>query len=140
MFRPEASVQIANQFNPNTLMETLGIEFYEIGNDFLSAKMPVDHRTVQPHRVLHGGASIALAETVGSAASNMIIDHNKYACFGLEINGNHIRSVAENSGYVYAKATAVHIGRKTHIWDVRITDESGKLVCMSRLTMAVIEK
>jgi len=140
MFRPEADLALANAFNKNTMMEALGIEFTEIGDNFLTAKMPVDHRTVQPMRVLHGGASLALAETVGSAASNMIINTNTHYCLGMEINGNHLRSVIENSSDVYAKATAVHLGRRTHIWDIRITDNQQKLICISRLTIAIVEK
>ena len=138
MFREGISLESAQSFTPNTMMEALGIEFTEMGEDFLVAKMPVDHRTVQPMKVLHGGASLALAETVGSAASNLIIDHNVCYCVGMEINGNHIRSV--RSGFVYCKATPVHVGRKTHIWDIRITDDEEKLVCISRLTMAIIQK
>jgi 1,4-dihydroxy-2-naphthoyl-CoA hydrolase len=138
MFRNDISLELANQFVPGTMMETLGIEFTGFGENYLLAKMPVDHRTVQPMQVLHGGASLALAETVGSAASNLIIDHDLCFCVGMEINANHLKSATE--GYVHAKAEAVHIGRRTHIWDIRIKDDNDQLVCISRLTMAVINK
>ena len=120
------------------MVEHLGIEFTEVGHDFISARMPVDHRTVQPMGLLHGGASLALAETLGSVASTMIADLNKYACVGLEINANHVRSA--KSGFVIGKAMPIHIGKKTHVWDIRISNEENQLICVSRLTVAVIEK
>ncbi len=138
MFRNDFSLDLANQFIPGTMMETLGIEFTGFGENYLEASMPVDHRTVQPMKVLHGGASLALAETVGSAASNLIIDHDQFFCVGMEINANHLKSASK--GHVHARAEAVHIGRRTHIWDIRIKDDQENLVCISRLTMAVIEK
>lgn len=122
----------------NNLCEALGIEINEITPNSIKGRMPVDHRTVQPAGILHGGASVALAETLGSVASNLIIDHEKYACVGLDINANHLRPAT--SGYVYAEATPIHIGKKTHVWSIEIKSDSGKLVCISRLTMAVIEK
>lgn len=100
--------------------------------------MPVDARTRQPYGILHGGASVVLAETLGSMASNFCVDQSKYVCVGLEINANHVKSVAE--GFVYGKAQAVHIGKKTHIWDIRIVNEKKELVCISRLTIAVLDK
>ena len=136
MFRDDVDLSSANKYIPNTMLEHLGIEFTELGEDFLAAKMPVDHRTHQPMGILHGGASITLAETVGSAASNLIVDHATHYAVGLEVNGNHLRTV--KSGHIHAKAIAVHIGRKTHIWDIRISDDAGKAVCISRLTMAII--
>ena len=124
--------------NGDTLGEHLGMEWVNIGPDSLSAKMPVDKRTHQPYGLLHGGASCALAETVGSVASHLVIDPAKYYCVGLEINANHLRSV--KSGFVMATARPLHIGRTTHVWDIRITDERDKLVCISRLTVAILKK
>lgn len=121
----------------NTLVEHLGIEITEVGDDYMIASMPVDHRTHQPMGILHGGASIALAETVGSMAANLAVDENHY-CVGLEVNGNHLKSVS--SGKVLAKAKPVHLGRSTQVWDIRISDESEKNICISRLTMAVLKK
>lgn len=121
-----------------TLISHLGIEFMEIGEDFLTARMPVDRRTQQPMGILHGGASVALAETLGSAAATLVIDRNEYSCVGLEINANHIRSVS--SGYVIGTARPLHLGRSTQIWEMLIRDEAGNLVCASRMTNAVLKK
>lgn len=122
----------------NTLAEQIGIEFTEIGGDFLKGRMPVDHRTHQPYGILHGGASCALAETLGSVASALVIDQSKFICVGLEINANHIRSVRE--GFVTGTATPIHIGATTHVWDIKIYDEREKLVCISRLTVVILKK
>ena len=122
----------------NTLVSNLGIEFTEISEDYIKAKMPVDHRTYQPFGMLHGGASMALAETLGSIASHLVVDNSRYICVGMEINGNHIRPVS--SGWVTGTVQSIHIGKKSHIWEIKINTEDGKLVCISRLTMAVIEK
>lgn len=122
----------------SNIVQHIGIEYTEIGDDFLSGKMPVDERTMQPMNILHGGASVVLAETLGSVASYLCIDSTTKIPVGLDINANHIRSATK--GYVYGKAKAVHIGRTTHVWQIEITDEEGKLVCTSRLTMAVIDK
>lgn len=138
MFRTDVTLDSANAFNKGTMMEHLDIVFTEIGKSHLTASMPVDNRTSQPMGILHGGASLALAESVGSAASNLIIDHSTSYCVGMEINGNHLKSVT--SGRVHARAEAIHIGRRSHIWDIKITDDSKRLVCVSRLTVAVIEK
>lgn len=116
----------------------LGIEMVEVGPDFMTAKMPVDHRTIQRIGILHGGASLALAETVGSIAASYCIDRETSFIVGQEINANHIRSVRE--GFVYAKATPFHLGRTSHVWDIRITNEEEKLVCVSRFTVAVLKK
>lgn len=121
-----------------TMGEQLGIEFMELGENFLKARMPVDHRTRQPYGILHGGASATLAETLGSVASAYVIDMNTHYCVGLEINANHIRSVKE--GFVYGTAIPLHLGRTTHVWDIRIVDEREKLVCISRLTVAILQK
>ncbi len=120
------------------MVDHLGIEFTEIGDDFLVAKMPVDKRTHQPLGLLHGGASVALAETLGSVAATVCVDMSKQYCVGLEINANHVKSA--RSGYVFGKTTAIHIGKRTHIWAIEITNEQGELVCVSRITMAVIDK
>jgi 1,4-dihydroxy-2-naphthoyl-CoA hydrolase len=122
----------------DTMGEYLGIEWTEIGDDFIKARMPVDHRTKQPYGLLHGGASCVLSETIGSLASAMVIDHSKFVCVGLEINANHVRSARE--GYVTGVASPLHLGSNTHVWDVRIYDDVKKLVCVSRLTVAVIPR
>lgn len=121
----------------DTIDELLGIEIIEIGDDFLKGKMPVDHRTHQPTGMLHGGASVVLAETLGSIAANLVVDNSKYLCLGREINANHVRPVRE--GNVYAVAKPINLGRKTQIWAIEITNEAGKIICTSRLTMAVID-
>lgn len=123
---------------PNTMAEYLGMEWVDIGVDFIKMKMPVDDRTRQPYGLLHGGASCALAETVGSVASSFVIDMDKFICVGLDINANHVRSVRK--GYVTATCTPLHIGASTHVWDIKIHDERGKLVCISRLTVAILKK
>lgn len=119
-----------------TMIEHLGIELLEAGDDYLKARMPVDHRTKQPFGLLHGGASVALAETLGSLGATYCVDRAKFSCVGLEINANHVRSATD--GYVYGVARPAHIGRSTHIWEVKITDENDKLVCISRITMAIL--
>ena len=122
----------------NTMIAHLGIELVEVGDDFIKGRMPVDHRTHQPAGLLHGGASVALAETLGSLGAIYCVDRDKYYCVGQEINANHVRGVT--SGWVYAVARPVHIGRSSHVWEIRITDERDKLVCISRITMAVIDR
>ncbi len=122
----------------NTMVDHLGIEFLEVSPKIIKAKMPVDHRTVQPFGILHGGASVALAETLGSIAAQMNIDQEKNVAVGLDINANHIRSV--RSGFVFGVTTPLHIGRTVHVWEIKITDEDDKLVCISRLTVSIIEK
>ena len=114
----------------------LGIEFVDCGEDWVRARMPVDHRTHQPFGRLHGGASVALAETIGSMAGAMVVDPDRFATVGMEINANHLRPVRD--GWVYATARPDALGRTTHVWSIRIEDEAGKLVCVSRLTLAVI--
>lgn len=120
------------------MVSTLGIEFTEVGEDYLVAKMPVDERTVQPYGLLHGGASVTLAETLGSVASHLNIDTDTKWAVGLEINANHVRSAT--SGFVYGKVTPIHLGRKSHVWEIRITNEDNKLVSISRLTVSIIDK
>ena len=125
-----------NAWNRGTMMETLDIRFTEVGDDWLRGTMPVDHRTQQPFGLLHGGASVVLAETLGSSAALLTLDVEKEVAVGLDINANHIRGV--RGGIVTGTAKAVHLGRTTQVWEIRIEEESGKLVCLSRLTMAVI--
>jgi 1,4-dihydroxy-2-naphthoyl-CoA hydrolase len=138
MFDKKIQIDHLQQFSKNTMVEHLGIEFTDLGDNHISARMPVDHRTHQPMGLLHGGASVALAETLGSVASALLVDMQAYNCVGIEINANHIKSV--RSGFVYGKATPIHIGRKTHVWDIRITNEEKALVCVSRLTVAIVNK
>lgn len=138
MINPEIRVEDLNKMGENTMLSHLGIECTEIGRDYLKGKMPVDQRTIQPHGILHGGASVVLAETLGSIGSNCCIDQDKQFCVGLEVNANHIRSMRE--GWVYGTATLVHFGRKTHIWEIRITNAKEQLVCISRLTMAILDR
>ncbi|MFN6171474.1 MAG: hotdog fold thioesterase [Burkholderiales bacterium] len=121
-----------------TLDRNLGIEYVEVGDDYLKATMPVDHRTRQPMGLLHGGASVALAETLGSAGAFLCVDSNAFSIVGLEINVNHVRAV--RSGLVTGTAKPIHIGRTTQLWEIRITNEVDKLVCISRITIAVLEK
>lgn len=136
--REDVTLEQLNTWNKNTMGEHLGMEYTEIGDDYLVGRMPVDHRTHQPMGLLHGGASVALAETLGSVGATMFLDLSKQYCVGLEINANHIKSV--RSGYVYGKASAIHVGRKTQVWEIRITSEAGDLVCISRITMAVLDR
>ncbi|MCK5209120.1 MAG: PaaI family thioesterase [Cyclobacteriaceae bacterium] len=138
MFDKNIKVSHLQEISKNTMVDHLGIEFLELGKNYITAKMPVDPRTTQPMGLLHGGASIALAETLGSVASSILVDINKFHCVGLEINANHIKSARK--GYVTGKATPIHLGKKTHVWDIKITNEKDDLVCVSRLTVAVIEK
>jgi 1,4-dihydroxy-2-naphthoyl-CoA hydrolase len=116
----------------------LGMELLEVGDDFLKGRMPVDPRTRQPAGVLHGGVSVALAETLASWAAAYVVDPSRFHCVGQEINANHVRAVSE--GWVYAEARPHHIGKKSHVWEVKIKNENGQLVCISRVTMAVLER
>lgn len=122
----------------NTMVDHLGIEFTGFGDDFIAARMPVDRRTIQPMGLLHGGASVALAETVGSVASALCLeDPTKQSPVGVEINANHLRAVRE--GFVYATCKPVRVGRTIHVWQIDIRDESGRLTCTSRLTIAIVD-
>lgn len=122
----------------NHIGALLGIEFMEIGEDFVTARMPVDERTYQPYGILHGGASVVLAESLGSVASSMVIDWDKYIGVGLEVNANHLRPV--KSGYVTGVCKSIHIGGKTHVWDIKIYNDKGKMNCISRLTVAIVPR
>lgn len=121
-----------------TMMEHLDIQITEIGDDFISGTMPVDHRTKQPAGLLHGGASVVLAETLGSIAAFLVVDPELYTCVGLDINANHLRAVKE--GKVIGTARPIHLGATTHVWSIEIKDENGRMVCISRITMAVLQR
>ena len=142
IFIGDINLEKINNRNKNTLCEWIGMEVTEYGEDYLKARMPVDHRTVQPLRIVNGGAYCVLAESLGSTAANMCLDRELYVAVGLDINANHIRSAHEGDGGTYVEGTAkpIHLGRTTQIWEIRITDEQDKLCCISRLTMAVIER
>ncbi len=127
-----------NEHSRQTMAGYLGIEFLEIGEDYIKARMPVDHRTTQPDGILHGGASAALAETLGSVAATLCVEPGRKRCVGLEINANHIRSVT--GGYVYGVTRPIHLGKTTHVWEIRIFNALEKLVCISRLTVAVLDR
>lgn len=135
----QVSLDLVNSMNKNTLMEVLGIECVEIGSDYVISRMPVDHRTHQPMGLLHGGASMALIESIGSMGSTLLIDLEKEAPVGLEINANHVSGV--RSGFVKAIGKIVHAGKSTHIWQVDIfNEETNKLVCTGRLTVMIVPK
>jgi 1,4-dihydroxy-2-naphthoyl-CoA hydrolase len=138
LWRTLRSVEELNSGRAGTLIEHLGIEFTEIGDDFVRGTMPVDGRTRQPYGLLHGGASVALAETLGSMGATMCVDTKEYQCVGQEINANHVR--AARTGIVTGTARPVHLGGRTHVWSIDIVNEAGKLVCTSRLTIAVIRR
>ena len=137
-FNKNLSLDDIKHLGAKTMGDHLGMEWTEVGPDYLKIKMPVDDRTKQPYGLLHGGASVALAETVGSVASHFVVDNTKFICVGLEINANHVRGVRE--GYVTATCIPVHIGASTHVWDIKIHDDREKLVCISRLTVAILKK
>ncbi len=131
------TIKELNKISENTMVSHLGMVFTEIGEDFLKMQMPVDNRTIQPAGILHGGASVAMAETIGSVGAYLTIDPVQSQCVGLEINTNHIKSVAD--GKVVGVGKPIHIGRSTQIWEVRITNEEGKLCAISRITLAVLD-
>jgi 1,4-dihydroxy-2-naphthoyl-CoA hydrolase len=136
-FNSALAVSDLQTFAGKTMVDHIGIEFTELGENYIRAKMPVDQRTIQAYGILHGGASATLAETVGSVGSAMVLDPAQFFCVGLEINANHISSVRE--GFVFATATPFHLGASTHVWDIRIVDHREKLVCVSRLTLAILK-
>ena len=136
-FRRQPSLADLNAMSEGTAMRPLGIEFTEIGPDYLRATMPVDERTRQPYGLLHGGASVLLAETLGSTAGGMCVDDGE-GVVGIEINANHLRGVRE--GEVTGTARPLHLGRSTQVWEIRIEDPRGRLACISRLTLAVIAR
>lgn len=138
IFKKKVTIEDLNRLSKNTLAEQIGIEFTQVGPDFIEARMPVDHRTHQPFGLLHGGASVALAETLGSVAATCCIDAEKQFCVGLDINANHVRGV--KNGFVKGKTSPLHIGGKTQVWEIKIVNEAEELVCISRITMAVLDK
>lgn len=136
IWKQDTDLARINGWSAGTMMETLGIRITAVGDDWLQGTMPVDHRTHQPFGLLHGGASVALAETLGSTAAMLTLDPARELTVGLDINANHVRGV--RSGVVTGTARALHLGRTTQVWEIRIENEEGALVCMSRLTMAVV--
>jgi len=138
MFDKDKMLQLCNDWSKNTLMETLEIEYIDAGEDFLKAKMPVNSRVHQPMGLLHGGASVALAESVGSAASIMFVNPEKSEVRGIEISANHLK--AKRDGMVYCTAKIVHKGRSIHLWEIRITDENDNLVCLCKLTNMILPR
>jgi len=127
-----------DEFQRDTMGSHLGIEVTDIGADYLEARMPVDGRTMQPDRILHGGASVALAETLGSVGGSMCIDRERFQVVGVEINANHLRQAT--GGHVTGRASPIHLGRRTQVWNIEIRDDNERLVCVSRLTIAIIPR
>jgi len=138
-WKQQFTLESINAISKDTMVEHLGIEFTDFGDDYLEARMPVDHRTVQPMRLLHGGASAALAETLGSVASVLCLENtDTHTVVGVEINANHLRSATK--GFVTGRVSPLRVGRRMHVWQIKIKDENDKLICVSRLTIAVVEK
>lgn len=138
LWKTQSTLAQLKERSKDTLIEHLGIEFMEIGDDYLKAKMPVDYRTKQPAGLLHGGASVVLAETLGSVAAGLCVNREKKRVVGLDVNANHIRAVTD--GWVIGIAKPIHIGNTTQIWEIKIYDEQDNLICISRLTVANIDK
>lgn len=138
MFQKHVTISQVNSYSKNTLLSHLDIEFIEIGSDFLIAKMPVNFKTTQPMGILHGGASVALAESIGSVGSNLLIDSKTEYAVGLSINANHIGSAKDN--FVIGKGNLIHKGKSTHIWSIEIKDADKKLISICRLTVMIIKK
>lgn len=136
-FKKDLTLENIAQYDQNRMSSFLEMKYVEIGDDFLKLSMPVNEKTTQPYGFVHGGASCALAETVGSIASALVIDLEKYYCVGLEINANHLKSVT--SGIVTGVCTPLHLGKSTHVWDIKIYDDKERLYCVSRLTVAILE-
>ena len=134
----EYTLEELRDLNQNTLTSYIGIQLTEIGADFLKGTMPVDHRTVQPMGIVHGGASVALAETLGSIAANMVVNTAEKVCVGLEINANHVRSAS--SGTITGIAQPLHLGSTTQVWSIQMSNDNGQLTCTSRITMAVLRR
>ncbi|MCA0381405.1 MAG: hotdog fold thioesterase [Bacteroidetes bacterium] len=137
-FQGLPNMHMLSEMGKGNMGEWLDIQFTAIGDNYIKASMPVDHRTKQPFGLLHGGASVVLAETLGSVASALVVDMQQYMCVGMEVNANHVRSA--RSGRVEATCTPIHLGATSHVWDIRIHDEQQKLLCISRLTVAVIKR
>lgn len=138
LWKQQATLDLVNGWSPNTMIAALGIRFTDIGDDYLRGTMPVDERTHQPYGLLHGGASVTLAETLGSAAAMLCVDADREVAVGLDINANHVRGV--RSGIVTGTARPIHVGRTTQVWEIRIEDEQQRLVCIARLTVAIVPR
>lgn len=138
IWQTEIDLTLVTERGKNTMSDYLGIEFIEVGDDFLTGRMPVNQRTKQPADIMHGGASCVLAETIGSTAAQFCVDMAKYYCVGLDINTNHVRAMRE--GYVIGIAKPFHLGKSTQVWGIEIKNEEGRLVSITRLTMAVLNK
>ncbi|GAB3646536.1 1,4-dihydroxy-2-naphthoyl-CoA hydrolase [Echinicola sediminis] len=138
IFNQNLNLELLNELGKGNMAEHLDIRFTAIGEDFLEATMPVDHRTKQPHGLLHGGANMVLAETLGSVAATACVDPEKQYCVGLEINANHLKSA--RSGKVRGIAKPLHVGKKTHVWEIKVFNENEELTCVSRITIAVLDK
>jgi len=138
LLKEKVDLEFLNDLGKNTMVNFLGIRITKIGHDFLEATMPVNERTKQPMGLLHGGANVVLAETLGSIASSLVIDSKKQYCVGLEINANHLKSVKE--GLVKGITRPIHIGKKTQVWEIKIFSEKEELTCISRITMAVMDR
>lgn len=138
MFPEGLSIDALNEIGKNTMFDAIGIKILEVGPDYIKGSMPVNERTKQPMGLLHGGASVAFAETLGSIASTLVIDMGKKVPVGLEINANHIKSARE--GLVYGIVRPLHVGSRTHVWEIKITNEQDQLVCVSRLTTSIIDQ
>ena len=136
MFPKNIDLIKINQFSKNCMVGHLGIEIIKIGKNYIKGKMPVDKRTTQPFGLLHGGASVAFSETLGSFGSGLICDKNGKKVVGIEINANHLKSITK--GYVYGIAKPIHIGRRIHVWETKISDEKDNIISISRLTVAVL--
>ncbi len=138
MFKENLDLEKINEVSKNSMIGHLGIKITEIGKNYIKGKMPVDKRTTQPFGFLHGGASVTLSETLGSFGSGLICENMGNTVVGFEINANHLKSV--KNGYVHGKSSPLHIGKKTHVWQTKIIDDSDRLICVSRLTVAVLQK
>lgn len=134
----EFTLEEIRRIERDTMVEHLGIEFTEVGPDFVEARMPVDARTVQPYRILHGGASVTLAETLSSVAGTMCVDHERFQILGQEINANHLRPAMQ--GFVRGRASPIHLGRRSQVWNIEIRDDNDRLICVSRITIAVVDR
>ena len=139
IWKNQPTLELLNKTGENTLVDHLNIQFIEIGDDYLKASMPVDKTTVQPMRLLHGGASAVLAETIGSVASFLCVDTTKESVVGVEINANHL-SPAHEGDIVTATVRPIKVGRQLHVWDIKIHRSDGRQICVSRLTIAVVDK
>ncbi len=140
MINPKATIEVLNNSSAGNMVGHLGIEYTELGENYIIGRMPVDERTVQPLNMLHGGASVVLAETLASVGGNLCVDNKTQFVAGLEINANHIKGVRKGNGFVTGKASIVHLGKKTQVWTIEIKNDQGDLVCVSRITLAVINK